>query len=160
MASPSDLDEQLQRAISLATEAHAGQVDKGGAPYIEHPLRVMRSLSDLEAQIVGVLHDTVEDTDLTPARLRQEGFQEPVVQAVDALTKRLGEDYEAYLVRLMSNRLAVQVKIADMQDNMDLSRIPRPTEKDRARLQKYERVLPRLQEILRLLGAAGGNVDD
>lgn len=145
-----DLDPQLQHAISLARAAHAGQVDKGGAPYIEHPLRVMRALPDVPHQIVGVLHDTVEDTELSLERLRQEGFQESIVQAVDALTKRDGEDYEAYLLRLMKNTLAVRVKIADMQDNMDLSRIPEPTDRDHKRLRKYEAVLPRLQDVLRL----------
>ncbi len=141
--------EQLAQAVALATQAHAGQVDKGGADYIEHPLRVSAALEGWPAKTAGVLHDVVEDTEVTLEQLRNQGFDEEVVAAVDALTKRSGEDYEAYLARLMLQDLAVRVKIADMSDNMDLSRIPNPTEKDQRRLTKYRGVLPRLQEALR-----------
>lgn len=147
--SGSSTDPRLARAVELARAAHAGQVDKAGAPYIEHPLRVMGALDGAEAKIAGVLHDVVEDTEVSLQALRAEGFGEAVVRAVDALTKRDGEDYEAYLSRLMSDELAVRVKIADMTDNMDLSRIPEPTDKDRRRLDKYRGVMPRLQAALR-----------
>lgn len=144
-----DPQAQLARAVELAREAHAGQVDKAGAPYIEHPLRVMAALEGAEAKMVGVLHDIVEDTEVTLEALREVGFSAAVVRAVDALTKRDGEDYEAYLARVIADPLAVRAKIADMTDNMDLSRIPSPTEKDRRRLEKYQRIMPRLVEAAR-----------
>lgn len=140
---------QLARAVALATEAHKGQVDKGGKDYIEHPLRVSAALQGWPAKTAGVLHDIVEDTSVTLEQLRKAGFDATVLAAVDALTKRAGEDYEVYLARLMLQELAVRVKIADMTDNMDLSRIPNPTDKDHRRLEKYRRVLPELQEKLR-----------
>ncbi|MCW6037278.1 HD domain-containing protein [Spirulina subsalsa FACHB-351] len=138
-------DSELEKAIALAQQCHAEQVDKAGKPYIDHPLRVMAALSSLEEKIVGVLHDAVEDSDLTLDQLRDLGFSDPVIQALDAITKRPGEDYEAYLRRVMGNAIALSVKIADMTDNMDMSRIPHPTAKDYRRLQKYQQVLPRLQ---------------
>lgn len=148
-----DAEELLQRAIDIARRAHEGQVDKAGAPYIEHPLRVMRALEAPEAKIAGVLHDVVEDTPVTLEDLREARFSAAVISAVDALTKRDGEGYEAYLERLTKDPVAVRVKIADMSDNMDLSRISEPTEKDRRRLEKYRRVLPRLQAVLRAFEA-------
>ncbi|WP_017303463.1 HD domain-containing protein [Spirulina subsalsa] len=138
-------DSGLENAIALAKQCHAGQVDKAGKPYIDHPLRVMAALPSLEEKIVGVLHDAVEDSDLTLDQLRDLGFSDPVIQALDAITKRPGEDYEQYLQRVMENAIALGVKIADMTDNMDISRIPQPTEKDYRRLQKYQQVLPRLK---------------
>lgn len=138
----------LQIAIDIARRAHAGQVDKGGAPYIEHPLRVMAALDDPETKIAGVLHDVVEDSDITLADLREAGLPETSVAAVEALTKRSGEAYEAYLARVMANRMALRVKIADMTDNSDLSRLPSPTEKDLRRHDKYQRILPRLRAAL------------
>jgi (p)ppGpp synthase/HD superfamily hydrolase len=138
----------LDRAIALARKAHEGQVDKAGLPYIGHPIRVMNNLADVEEKIVGVLHDVVEDSDLTLDTLRELGFTEVVVEAIDALTKRSGENYEAYLSRVMSNPIALKVKIADMKDNLDIDRIPHPTEKDYQRLKKYQTTLPRLLAAL------------
>ncbi len=141
----------LQTAIDLAHQAHIGQVDKAGKPYISHPLRVMQQLSTTPEKIVGVLHDAVEDSELTLADLQQAGFSEDIITAVDAITKREAEPYEVYLKRVMTNAIALRVKIADMTDNMDLSRIAEPTAKDHARLQKYEMTLPRLQQALQQL---------
>lgn len=141
-------EETLQVAISLARTHHAGQVDKAGKPYIDHPMRVMSNLDSVEEKIVGVLHDTIEDTELTLDALREEGFSQPILSALDAITKRSGESYEDYLQRVMTDRLALKVKIADMTDNMDMSRIPHPTGKDYKRLEKYKKTLPRLQQAL------------
>ncbi len=140
--------EILQVAISLARTHHAGQVDKAGKPYIDHPMRVMSNLDSVEEKIVGVLHDTIEDTELTLDTLREKGFSQPILSALDAITKRSGESYEDYLQRVMADRLALKVKIADMTDNMDMSRIPHPTGKDYKRLEKYKKTLPRLQQAL------------
>lgn len=134
----------LLRALHIAEEAHAGQYDKGGAPYIEHPCRLSMRFTDEDAAIVAMLHDVIEDSDWTLARLREEGFSEAVVSAVDALTRRKGEDYADFIERVLLNHLAVRVKIEDLRDNSNLSRLPEVTEKDLRRAEKYKRALDRL----------------
>jgi (p)ppGpp synthase/HD superfamily hydrolase len=137
----------LEDAIALAALAHHGQVDKAGEAYILHPLRVMlRTGSDLE-RMVAVLHDVVEDTPYTLDALRRLGFPPEVVEAVDALTRREdeGESYEAFVLRAGRNPLARHVKIADLEDNMDMTRIADPQEKDHQRLERYRRALELLQ---------------
>jgi (p)ppGpp synthase/HD superfamily hydrolase len=131
----------LERAIAIAAEAHTGQTDKGDQPYILHPLRLMMQMRTDDQRRAAVLHDVVEDSDWTLDQLRSEGFSEPVVQAVDALTKRDGEPYDAFARRAAADPIARVVKIADIRDNMDLSRIPNPTRKDHARLENYRRAL-------------------
>jgi (p)ppGpp synthase/HD superfamily hydrolase len=143
----------LAHAIALAAKAHEGQRDKAGAPYVLHPLRVMFQLSTDEERIAAVLHDVVEDTPWTLDGLRAEGFSENVVNAVDALTRREDEDYEVFVRRAAENPLARRVKIADLRDNLDLSRIANPTERDRKRVEKYERALAILETPA---DAAGG----
>lgn len=134
----------LERAIALAAAAHAGQVDKAGAPYILHPLRLLLAVDTPEERIVAVLHDVVEDTPWTLEGLRAEGFTREVVDAVEALTKRTGECYEAFIDRVAANPLARQVKRADLTDNLDLGRLPVVTEADLARLTRYRAALARL----------------
>lgn len=135
----------LERAIAIAVEAHSGQVDKAGSPYILHPLRVMLSLKSNDERIVGVLHDVCEDC---PGwdfdRLRSEGFSETVIDALRAVTKIDGESYEAFVLRASRNRIGKAVKIADLVDNSDLSRISQPTERDHERLAKYAQALAQL----------------
>lgn len=143
----------LERAIALAATLHAGQVDKAGAPYILHPLRLMLRLADDEARIVAVLHDTVEDCGLTLARLREEGFAETVVAAIDAVTRRADESYDDFIVRAARDPIGRRVKRADLEDNSDMSRIEAPTEKDWERLAKYRRALS-LLDAQPLPGAA------
>jgi (p)ppGpp synthase/HD superfamily hydrolase len=132
----------LERAIALAATVHSGQRDKAGAPYILHPLRVMLKMKTLETQMAAVLHDVVEDCGVTPALLAHEGFPASVIEAVGALTKRIidgtAEPYEEFIRRAAQNPIARLVKLADLEDNMDLSRIAQPTEKDHRRVQKYE----------------------
>ncbi len=130
----------LERAISLAAQAHAGQVDKAGQPYILHPLRVMLRVSTEEERIAAILHDVVEDTSITLEQLAEEGFSPTVVAAVEALTKRPGESRMEAAARAAENRVARTVKLADNAENMDISRIAHPTEKDFSRIQEYERV--------------------
>jgi len=129
----------LERAIALAAEKHAGQLDKAKAPYILHPIRVMLGVETLEEKMAAVLHDVVEDTDVTLADLAAEGFSPAVVRAVDALTRRKGEDYMDFVRRAGADPVARQVKLADLADNMDLSRLPNPGEDDNVRLEKYRR---------------------
>jgi (p)ppGpp synthase/HD superfamily hydrolase len=130
----------LERAIALAAAAHAGQRDKGGEPYILHPLRVMLRLRDDDARIVAVLHDVLEDTPLTRAALEAEGFSAPILDALDALTKRPGETRMQAAARAAVVPLARRVKLADNAENSDLSRIPAPTARDHARLEEYAAV--------------------
>ena len=134
----------LERAIALAAEAHAGQVDKAGAPYILHPLRLLLAVDAPTERIVAVLHDVVEDTLWTLEALRAEGFTREVLDAVEALTRRAGESYEAFIERVAANPLARRVKRADLADNLDLGRLPVVTEADLARLARYRAALARL----------------
>ncbi|MCB0077398.1 MAG: HD domain-containing protein [Anaerolineales bacterium] len=130
----------LERAIEIAVDAHRGQRDKAGEPYILHPLRVMLRVASDEARIVALLHDVVEDSGWTLAALAAEGFAPPILDAVEALTKRPGETRRAAAERAARLPLARRVKLADNADNMELSRLPSPTEADYARLKEYAQV--------------------
>jgi (p)ppGpp synthase/HD superfamily hydrolase len=139
---------QFERAIAIAAESHAGQVDKAGEPYILHPLRVMLSCATEDERIVGVLHDVVEDCPgWTFERLRQEGFSDAVLAAIDSVTKREGEDYEAFVERAAANPIGRRVKLADLCDNCDLARITAPTERDFARIDKYRRAIQMIEGL-------------
>ena len=138
----------LDKAIEIAKIAHKGQVDKGGHPYIDHPLRVMNNLETVEEKIVAVLHDAVEDSDLTLEDLRRSGFSEVIVEAIAAITKQEGEKRNDYLKRVMDNPLSLKVKIADMGDNADISRIPNPTDRDRERTRIYKKNILKLEKKL------------
>src|SRR5688500_7041712 len=117
----------LERAIEIAAIAHRGQTDKSGAPYILHPLRIMMRMTSEEAKIVAVLHDVVEDSPdhdkWTLERLRDAGFSALVVEGVDCVTNRPGESYDDFITRCSSNKIAREVKVGDLEDNMNLLRI-------------------------------------
>jgi GTP diphosphokinase / guanosine-3',5'-bis(diphosphate) 3'-diphosphatase len=130
----------LERAIAIAAAAHAGQIDKADQPYILHPIRVMLRVSSEHERIAAILHDVVEDTSVTLEELIQEGFPGEVITAVKALTKAPGESRIQAAVRAAANPIAKAVKLADNAENMDLSRIANPTEKDFARIKEYEQV--------------------
>lgn len=127
----------LEDAILLAVQAHKGQVEKAGEPYVLHVLRVMFRLEGEHARMAGVLHDVVEDTPYTLDDLRQLGYPPPVVAAVDHLTRRATESYDEFVARAGANPIARRVKLADLEDNMDIRRLPAVTEQDRERLQRY-----------------------
>ena len=135
----------LERAIAISAAAHEGAKDKGGHPYVLHPLRVMLAVDSSDARIVAALHDVLEDTDWTVDRLRREGFSDTVLQALVALTIREGEEYNSYVRRAAANTVAREVKFADLADNMDVSRLSSYTERDRARLKKYENAIELLK---------------
>ena len=137
----------LDRAIELAKQHHEGQTDKAGKPYIEHPLRVMNQVESEEEKIVAVLHDIVEDTNISLNDLRNEGFSEEVVSAVECLTKQDGENYDSYIERISFNPLAVKIKLADLEDNSDLTRLPEVTDKDLERIEKYDKALEKLTRL-------------
>lgn len=137
----------LEKAIALAVEKHAGQTDKSGETYILHPLRLMMKFTETQEQIVAVLHDVVEDSDVTFQDLLDMGFSEDIVDALDCLTKRDGESYTSFISRIASNFLATKVKMADLQDNMNLLRIDTITSKDLERQEKYHLAYRRLQAV-------------
>ena len=137
----------LDRAIELAKQHHEGQTDKTGNPNIEHPLRVMNQVESEEEKIVAVLHDIVEDTDISLDDLRNEGFSKEVVDAVECLTKQDGENYDSYIERISFNPLAVKIKLADLEDNRDLTRLPEVTDKDLERVEKYDKALEKLTRL-------------
>lgn len=137
----------LDRAKAIATSAHDGQVDKAGMPYIEHPLRVMNMGKTVEEKIVGVLHDVVEDSEWTFEMLEKEGMPKEVVDALKCVTKLSeDEDYDHFIARVKTNPLAVKVKLNDLKDNMDITRLGKVTEKDLPRLNKYIRAYKQLTE--------------
>jgi (p)ppGpp synthase/HD superfamily hydrolase len=139
----------LEDAISIAAEAHRGQRDKAGAAYLLHPLRLMMRMDSEAAMMAAVLHDVVEDSDWTLASLRERGFSEEVVAAVACLTHRDGESYEEFVERVKPNPLARRVKLADLEDNMNVLRIGQLGPKDLQRLEKYHRAWRVLKEAER-----------
>jgi (p)ppGpp synthase/HD superfamily hydrolase len=137
----------LGKAIALAAQAHQDQYDKAGAPYILHPLRMMLRMSSETEMMAAVLHDVVEDTDWTLDQLRQAGFAEEVVQAVECLTHRDHETYDEFVARVRTNVIASKVKLADLEDNMDMRRLRTLTEKDTQRLHKYHQAWLALRQV-------------
>lgn len=138
----------LDKAIQIAVTAHRGQVDRGGEPYILHPMRVMIEQKGRTEKICAILHDVIEDTDVTFEDLRREGFSEEVINALNALTKRDGEAYEDYVARVVQNPIAMRVKLMDLTDNMDLSRLNITEPSDLKRFQKYEKAKAQILEAL------------
>ena len=136
----------LEKAIALAATQHAGQLDKGGQPYILHPLRLMLQFSNPTLQIIAVLHDILEDTATTAEDLKALGFSVEIIQSIQALTKQTGESRLEAAKRTTLNPLATQVKYVDVLDNMNLSRINNPTARDFARLEEYKEVLEILKQ--------------
>jgi (p)ppGpp synthase/HD superfamily hydrolase len=129
----------LERAIAIAVEGHRGQRDKAGQPYVLHPLRMMLRQRGEAEMMAAVLHDVVEDAGWTLERLAQEGMPPEVVEAVDCLTRRASETYEEFVERVKPNPIARAVKLADLEDNMNLTRINAPADKDWERMQRYHR---------------------
>lgn len=130
---------KLACMIQIAADAHANQYDKGGYPYILHPLAVMKILDseDEELNCVATGHDLIEDTHITAAHLIAAGFSARVVNAIVALTKIEGETYEQYQEKVLANYDAVRVRIADLTHNSDFRRLKGVTDKDMERLNKY-----------------------
>jgi (p)ppGpp synthase/HD superfamily hydrolase len=127
----------LERALQIAVQAHAGQKDKNGAAYIFHPLRVMARCTSPDAKIVALLHDVVEDTDWTFERLEAEGFSPAVITALRLVTHSDGSSYDEYVDRTMTNPVAMEVKLADLEDNCDIRRLTEVDDKAVERLRKY-----------------------
>jgi len=143
--SPCDVS-MLERAIEIAAAAHARQTDKAGLPYVLHPLRVMVAQRSDAARIVGVLHDVCEDTEWRLEGLRAKGFSEEILRGIDAVTRREGEAYPDFVSRAAGDPLGRPVKVADLEDNSNLERIPVPTEADLVRRARYASALSLLKD--------------
>lgn len=137
--------EMLQLAKEVATKAHEGQKDKGGQPYILHPTTVASYLDKPEHKMIAYLHDVCEDTPMTIEEIHDLGFSKTVTDALRLLTRKKEVPYEEYVRQIAKNPNARLVKLADLRHNMDLSRIPYPTEKDYRRLEKYKKAYEFLQ---------------
>ena len=137
----------LQRAIEIALEAHKGALDKGGNPYILHPLRLMLQMDSEEEMIVAILHDVVEDTEKWSFdKLHKEGFSKKIINSLRSVTKENeNEDYEKFIDRSVKDKIGRKVKIADISDNLDISRLKEVTDKDILRINKYKKALAKLK---------------
>ena len=142
--------ELLGKVLVLATNAHAGQFDRGGKPYILHPLKVMHYLKtdDEELQCIALLHDVVEDTDTSWKDLEALGCTERVLNAVRALTKLPGQTYDEYKEVVFANEDAMRVKLCDLRHNTDIRRLKGVTQKDIDRIAKYNRFFIEIQAKL------------
>lgn len=142
----------LETAIAIAVQAHRGVMDKAGIPYILHPLRVMGGAKALKEKIVGVLHDTVEDTDensllnVTFEYLREEGFTDEILEALDSVTHRKREPYEVYIQRAKANAIGRKVKILDLRDNSDIFRLHVVEEKHLKQMKRYHAAMLELRK--------------
>lgn len=136
----------LIKSIILATCAHDKQVDKAGQPYILHPLRVMLSMRSLDEQVVAVLHDVLEDSDLTADDLRKEKIPEHIIETVQLLTKRENDTYKNFIERLSNNSLASWVKIADIRDNLNIFRLDQLSDSDLQRIKRYHQAVKTLEK--------------
>lgn len=136
---------KIIECLRFVEELHHGQYDKIGAPYILHPIFVADQMDTEDETIVALLHDVLEDTPITLNDLRNRGYLDEIVAAIDALTRRTGETYSAYIERLSNNKLARRVKIADLQHNLDPERTKML---DNASLQnRYRNALQKLTNI-------------
>jgi len=142
----------LETAIRIAVTAHAGVMDKAGVPYILHPLRIMGGAKALKEKIVGVLHDTIEDTDensllnVTFEYLREEGFPDDIIEALDSVTHRKGEPYADYIQRAKKNIIGRKVKILDLRDNSDIFRLHSVEEKHLKQMKRYHAAMLELRK--------------
>jgi (p)ppGpp synthase/HD superfamily hydrolase len=142
--------EMLGKMLLLATNGHAGQFDRGGQPYILHPLKVMHYLKtdDEELQCIALGHDIIEDTKITYKELNDAGISVRVINGIHALTKLPGETYDEYKSRVMDNEDAMRVKLCDLRHNTDIRRLKGVTEKDLERIAKYQRFYLEIQSKL------------
>lgn len=138
--------ELREKAMQIAINVHREQVDKAGMPYINHPVRVERRCARQEDRLVALLHDTIEDGDIATEYLLLVGFSQEVVDAVLSVSRKRGEDYFEFIQRCKANPIGRRVKICDLEDNMDITRLNQLTEKDIERLKKYHKAYKILNE--------------
>lgn len=136
------------RALELALIYHAKQKDKAGQPYYLHPVRVMKKCNNQKEKIVSLLHDILEDTVCTKEILKGYDFSPEIIEAVVAITKVKGEAEDDYYKRVVKNNIAIKVKQFDLEDNMDITRLPVLTNKDIERLKKYHKYWLQIKTLL------------
>ncbi len=136
----------LEKAIKIAVNAHKGQKDKNGEAYIGHLLRVMHTGTTEDEKICGVLHDLLEDTNCTFEDLKKEDFSEVIIDALKCLTKKNHESYDQFIDLVLTDKLAVKVKLNDLTDNLDVKRLKKLTEEDMHRINKYLKAYRRLEK--------------
>lgn len=136
----------LEKALQIAVKAHSGQIDKAGSAYIFHLIRVSNRCSTDDERIVALLHDTIEDTEVTTEYLLMEGFPRNIVDAILSVTRNEDESYDDFIKRSRLNPIGRQVKLHDLEDNMDITRLNELTEKDIYRLNKYIKAYKYLKE--------------
>lgn len=139
--------QKTKQAIKLCYQAHDGQLDKSGLPYVTHPLHVAEQMSDEATTIVALLHDIMEDTAYTASDLRKAGFDQEIIDALLLLTHDRSISYIDYIRKLSTNPLARKVKIADLKHNSDLTRLNSVTTEDLKRLEKYKKALHILESF-------------
>jgi len=140
--------QNTKKAMLLAYEMHKDQIDKGGYPYILHPFHVAEQMTDEDTTIVALLHDVIEDTDMTLDKLKEIGFDDKILQALGLLTHPADLDYFEYIENISRNRIATIVKIADLKHNCDTTRLIEIRDKDVARVEKYKKCIKYLTEKL------------
>lgn len=136
----------LQEAINIALIAHKNQTRKNGTPYILHPLRVMLKQTSEKSMTAAVLHDVIEDSEITLNDLKNYGFNDEIIEIVRLLTHVKNQSYDEYIQNIIKNPIAVKIKIADLEDNMNLEELPEITENDLKRMQKYKNALLSLKQ--------------
>lgn len=136
----------IEKSLKISMQAHAGQADKAGNPYILHPLRLMAKMDTEEEMAVALLHDTIEDSPLTAESLLDAGLPSTIVDAVECLTKVYGENYDQFIQRVLKNNLAIKVKKADIEDNLNVLRLDTLSDDDLERVRKYFSAWKRLDE--------------
>lgn len=135
----------IEKSLAVALKAYAGQTDKAGKTYILHPLRLMAKMDNEFEMAVALLHDVIEDSAYTSKDLLNQGIPRAVVDAVQVLTKIEGERYDQFIARVMKNPLATKVKVADIEDNINVLRLEQLGEKDLQRIAKYHKAWKTLQ---------------
>ena len=147
-------DNLMYKSLEIVTKLFNDKKDKGGMPYVIHLLKVYSNVSDYKEKIVALLHDVIEDTDVTSEDLIMIGIPKDIVETLCILTKNKGEDYRKYIDRIINsnNIIAMNVKIADLRHNMDLSRIKNPTSNDYERISKryepaYQKIMNKINEM-------------
>ena len=134
-----------KKALKLCFEAHKDQLDKSGLPYVFHPFHLAEEMKDEDTTVVALLHDVVEDSDLTPDDLKAHGFSEKVIEAVALMTHDPATPYMDYVAKIKENPIAKAVKLADLRHNSDMTRLEAPTEWDIRRAEKYAAAIELLE---------------
>lgn len=134
-----------KKALEICFNAHKEQKDKSGLPYVFHPFHLAESMDDELSTVCALLHDVIEDTDISFGDLRKRGFPEEVITVLSFLTHEPSVPYEKYIENIAKNKTAVKIKIADLRHNSDLSRLNEITENDIERKEKYQRAIEYLE---------------